>query len=30
MDVVTNIRIRDPETDPNPGDAIKTIRIVES
>jgi len=30
MDVVTNIRIRDPGTDPNPGDAIKTIRIVES
>jgi cyclophilin family peptidyl-prolyl cis-trans isomerase len=30
MDVVNNIRIRDPGTDPNPGDAIKTIRIVES
>ncbi|MDP6823062.1 MAG: peptidylprolyl isomerase [Dehalococcoidia bacterium] len=30
MDVVNNIRIRDPLTDPNPGDAMKTIRIVES
>lgn len=30
MDVVNNIRIRDPGTDPGPGDAISTIRIVES
>ncbi len=30
MDVVNNIRIRDPLTDLEPGDAIKTIRIVES
>jgi len=30
MEVVNNIRIRDPGTDPLPGDAIKTIRIVES
>ncbi|HCV26805.1 MAG TPA: peptidylprolyl isomerase [Dehalococcoidia bacterium] len=30
MDVVNNIRIRDPGTDPNPGDAISTIRIIES
>ena len=30
MDVVNNLRIRDPVSDPLPGDAIKTIRIVES
>lgn len=30
MDVLDGIRIRDPATDPNPGDAIRTIRIIES
>lgn len=30
MEVVNNIRIRDPGSDPLPGDAIKTIRIDES
>jgi cyclophilin family peptidyl-prolyl cis-trans isomerase len=29
MDVVNNIRVRDPGTDPNPGDTIKTIRVIE-
>ena len=30
MDVVNNIRVRDPGTDPYPGDAIKTIHIEEN
>ncbi|MFP6678920.1 MAG: peptidylprolyl isomerase [Dehalococcoidia bacterium] len=30
MDTVNNIRIRDPGTDPLPGDAISTVRIIES
>jgi peptidyl-prolyl cis-trans isomerase B (cyclophilin B) len=30
MDVVNNIRVRDPGTDSNPGDAIKTIHIEEN
>ena len=29
MDVVNNIRVRDPGTDPNPGDTIKTIRVFK-
>jgi cyclophilin family peptidyl-prolyl cis-trans isomerase len=30
MDVVNAIRERDPQRDPNPGDRIETIEIVES
>lgn len=30
MDVLNGIRIRDPGTDPRPGDAIRTIRIIEN
>ena len=30
MDVVRSIRERDPDRDPNPGDAIETIEIEES
>ncbi|MDA1257863.1 MAG: peptidylprolyl isomerase [Chloroflexi bacterium] len=30
MDTLDGIRLRDPGTDPNPGDAIGTIRIIES
>lgn len=30
MDVVLNIRLRDPNSDPRPGDAINTIEITES
>lgn len=30
MDVVLNIRVRDPATDPLPGDVINTIEITES
>ncbi len=30
MDVLLNIRLRDPARDPNPGDKIVTIEIVES
>ncbi len=29
MDVLRNIRIRDPQTDPNPGTRLVTVRIVE-
>lgn len=30
MDVVNQIRVRDPGTDPNPGDKLHTIEITES
>ena len=30
MDVLNDIRLRDPGSDPNPGDAIRTIRIIEN
>lgn len=30
MDVLNGIRLRDPGTDPNPGDAMRTIRIIEN
>jgi cyclophilin family peptidyl-prolyl cis-trans isomerase len=29
MEVVNDIRIREPGTDPNPGGTISTIRIIE-
>ena len=30
MDIVMNIRLRDPGSDPNPGDTLHTVEITES